>query len=70
MKAFARRFLQHARANVLIQRDDLAERVERRGDASPRLLGHEHHAVIAAAVGERDAETVENAPARRRQQPS
>ena len=44
-------------------------RVERLVDAFGRLLGHQQHAVIAPVVGQLDAETVEDAAARRRDQP-
>ena len=38
-------------------------------DAALRLLGHDQHAVIAPVAGKRDAEAVEDAAARGREQP-
>jgi hypothetical protein len=49
--------------------DHLGEGIQRLVHAVLGLLGHDHHAVVAPVVGEFDPETVQNAPARRRDQP-
>ena len=53
----------------IAEQDHLADGIERLLHAIGRLLGHQQHAVVAPVVGELDAEAVEDAPARRRQQP-
>ncbi len=50
------------------QLDDPGDAVECGLDAVGRLLGHQQHAIIAPVVGELDAEAVDDAPARRRDQ--
>ena len=60
---------QHALFLRIGQRDHFADRVQRLLDAFRGLLRHQQHAIIAPVVGKLDAETVEDAAARRGQQP-
>ena len=61
--------VQHALLLRVGEQDDLADRVERRLARLGRLFGHQQHAVVAPVVGELDAEAIQDAPARRRDQP-
>ncbi len=59
---------QHAAAVGIADLDQRAERGQRRLEIAG-LLGHDDDPIILPVIGERDAEAVEDAPARRRQQP-
>ena len=49
--------------------NNLADRIQRFLDALLGLFGHDHHAIVAAAVGEFDPEPVHDAAALRRHHP-
>ena len=59
---------QHPAAVGIAELDQRGERVERRCDVAG-LLGDDDEPIVLVIVGERHAEAVEDAPARRRQQP-